>query len=67
MHFSGYVLVLVSCACLCLHGYVYLLEFDSVMHSAKLLLVEKKVQYGSVMYSVEFILVGKSSVIKTAC
>lgn len=37
------------------------------MHSTKLLLVEKEVQYGSVMYSAELILVGKSSVIKTAC
>lgn len=54
--------------CMSLSAWIrVLIEFDSVMHSAKLLLVEKKVQYGSVMYSVEFILVGKSSVIKTAC
>lgn len=54
--------------CMSLSAWIrVLIEFDSVMHSAKLLLVEKKVQYGSVMYSAEFILVGKSSVIKTAC
>lgn len=64
MHFSAYVLVLVLVSCVSLSAWIHVLtEYDSVMHSAKLLLA----QYGSVMYSTELILVGKSSVIKTAC